>query len=74
MKSDQFGFSAAENIYEDEKDKKYFLVNLLYLYKEKGKGEREKIINRITEYVKNTNDRRFLFMAGAVRRKTRMYL
>lgn len=54
LKSDLFGFSAAESIYEENKKNKYPLSRLLYQYRQQKKEEQEKIINRITQYVKNT--------------------
>lgn len=53
LTSDQFGFSAAEGIYERE-DKRYPLVKLLYSCRGKCEEERKEIIGRITEYVKNS--------------------
>jgi hypothetical protein len=54
LKSDQFGFSAAETIYEKNKSDKHPLSRLLYQYKRQEKEEQDKIISRITEYIKNT--------------------
>lgn len=54
LKSDQFGFSAAETIYEKNKRHKYPLSGLLYFYEGQKKEKQERIINRITEYVKNS--------------------
>lgn len=54
LKSDQFGFSAAETIYEENRRHKYPLSRLLYFYEEQKKEEQEKTINRITECVKNS--------------------
>ena len=53
LTSDQFGFSAAESIYERE-DRRYPLAKLLYSCRRKCEEERKEIIGRITEYVKNT--------------------
>lgn len=54
LTSDQFGFSAAESIYDNDQDTRYPLVKLLYLCKEKSEDEQKKVIAWITEYVKNT--------------------
>lgn len=54
LTSDQFGFRADEEIYEENNRHKYPLSRLLHFYKGQKKEEQEKIINRITEYVKNT--------------------
>lgn len=54
LTSDQFGFSADDNIYENPEDKSYPLPNLLYSYQNNSEAEQKKIIDRITEYVKNT--------------------
>lgn len=51
LKSDQFGFSAAETIYSSDK---YPLAKLLRLYQNSGSEERDKVKERITQYVKNT--------------------
>lgn len=53
LTSDQFGFSAREDIYI-EKKKEYPLVNLLYSDMKDKVDKKEKTIKRITEYVKNT--------------------
>lgn len=54
LTSDQFGFSAAESIFENGKDERYPLVKLLYSSKGESNAEQKKIINRITKYVNNT--------------------
>lgn len=54
LTSDQFGFSAFEGIYEKENYKRYPLVNLLHFCRGEREDEQKEIIERITEYVKNT--------------------
>lgn len=51
LTSDQFGFSAAESIYDNIK---YPLPKLLRSYQNKGLEERDKVKERITWYVINT--------------------
>ena len=54
LTSDQFGFSAAESIYEKKDYERYPLASLLYSCREKCEAKQKEIIGRITEYVKNT--------------------
>lgn len=51
LTSDQFGFSATETKYNDNR---YPLTNLLRLYQNSEPEERDKVKKRITQYVKNT--------------------
>lgn len=51
LTSDQFGFSATEESYSNNK---YPLTKLLHLYQKKELTEQEKVKKLITKYVKNT--------------------
>ena len=74
LTSDQFGFSAADRIYE-KKQGKYPLANLVYSCQGKSGAKQEEIIKKITKYVKNTRTvgGSFLWPVHPLKRKDRIF-